>query len=159
MSRKDKISIECKFVPHNTSVAHDTRLSNLGYVKTVYAYLEDTTSWSCIENEQALKVKYTFETQEERPPRMIIIRHPPKTEKTAYLAAADHTGMCYYCGDTNVHTCSACDLELCNDCFQSVGCLCHKAPDEEVVIDGFVPKPGQSKTTHKIQAFHIIEGL
>ena len=55
---------------------------------------------------------------------------------------------CFYCGeDTLGDPCKTCGQGLCTDCTTTVGCVCTHATDEEAVIDSFVPKPGQAKTT------------
>ncbi len=75
---------------------------------------------------------------------------------------------CFYCGEdyadenpaAKIIPCKTCDQGLCDSCIKDVGCLCSRKDDEEVVIDSFVPKPGQVKTTtfSKQQRMKVMKG-
>jgi len=45
----DKIPIDCKFDPQNTSVPYNKRWNEEGYLKTTYSY-HDGSGWHLIEN-------------------------------------------------------------------------------------------------------------
>ena len=86
--------------------------------------------------------------------KMTVIMHPGYQDDDVAMMAVDpnfdfeQEFVCFYCGDEEIiPVCNQCGLSLCNHCTTSVGCTCMLAENTEVVVDGFVPKPGQDRTT------------
>ena len=152
-SSDDKVSIDCKFFPQNTKVSFNKLWAEQGFVKTTYAcFRDDNSEWRIIEDQTDLRSEVRFD--DERPKKVAVIIHPPFDVSTAYYAADDSAFYfeedldCFYCGGTEEKSpCESCGQVLCRDCFTSVGCTCMLAADKYITVDGFVPKPGQGKST------------
>ena len=126
--------------------------------------------WKLVEEQQEPTKEIVFTA--DRPSRIVVMIHPrysnplnlaepeedKELEERAEQLATAHNSIdvdfdweqraCFYCGEElETAPCTACGLQVCETCTSDVGCHCMLAENEQVIIDSFVPKPGQAKAT------------
>jgi hypothetical protein len=169
-SSDDKIAIDCKFSPQNTKVTYNKTWKQLQYVKTSYALFEGEgrNCWMIIEDQADIDTVVNLHTLEcgKRPTKLVVMCHPMcnipaglcddnEEPLAAYMAVDPDYDFeegeeldCFYCGeDLDGDPCKTCGQGLCANCIAVAGCACNLAADKEVVVESFVPKPGQGKAT------------
>ena len=85
-SSDDKISVDLKFEPNNTSITYNKIWRETGYVKSSFAYYPDLGGWKRVEDEADLRESNIFQhSKNDRPTRLAVLAYPNQMEIVAYL--------------------------------------------------------------------------